>query len=149
MRLYNQTNSPLAWDDGAYTYSWEAFGFCDVADAAVPIIRAQRVCVDVTPVSPENRARTEAEAAQTAALNSDTRKLTLDLQAARADRDAAKQEAERVKVQCAALEVSSDKATKAAQLAAEKLAEASSERDALKAELSGLAASGVAEADAI
>jgi len=149
MRLHNQTNEPITWNDGPFNYKWEPFGFAEVDEKAVEHIRAQKVKVDVSPVSPENRARSEAESAQAAALNSDTRKLKQEMLAACADRDSAKAEVERVKVLNASLDKRLAQAESKATEAADKYADASTERDALKAELAGLAVSGVAEADVV
>jgi len=148
MRLFNQGNTTLTWDDGPFNYKWEPFGFVDVDEKALPHIRAQKLAVGVSPVSPENRARAEADAAQAAALSSDTRKLQLALNSAQADCDAAKAETERVKVQLVSIETRCADATKRAQEASDKLADVTSERDALKTQLAGAMVTGIAEIDA-
>lgn len=148
MRLYNQTGQKLRWEDGAFKYVWDPYGFKEVDERLVEHMKAQKLPVDVSPVSPERRAKAEVDAATEAALNDQARKLSQELEAVNGDLSAARLELERVKVDASKLETQLQIADREKSDAIDRATAAQSDLDALRAETLALAKGGVAESDA-
>jgi hypothetical protein len=94
MLLHNQTSKSIQWEADGATYKWDPHGSCEVPDRWRANLRDQGFPVDVTPVTPQQRAEQSATAEREAAARSELVKLQGKLADAEARASAATKEAE-------------------------------------------------------
>lgn len=63
MILHNQRGASVSWEADGTVYKWEPYGACELPDNLVPLIKSEGFPVDVTSVTPKERAQIAASLA--------------------------------------------------------------------------------------